>query len=167
LRRSVAAVLVLVVLAVPGCKKEEDKKNEVKRAIERTMRLSHDFAYLDQEGGNRIQVVGVVEDDFRHKARVVLNGAPVLDEVASDDALAIRFLDPEALGAFVDQAAATTAASAPALPTGGAPGVSVLDALRTRRWVLDPIGAPDLQGTAGDTRYAGEDPVFVALTASV
>ena len=161
MRRSVAGVLVLLVLAVPACKKEEDKKNEVKRAIDRTMRLSHDFAYLDQEGDDRIQVVGVVEDDFRHKARVVLNGAPVLDEVASDDALAIRFLEPAALPTFVDPAATGTAAVAP--PTGG---ISVLDALRTRRWVLDPTGAPDLQGTAGDTRAPAEAPVFDALTAS-
>ena len=161
MRRSVAGVLVLLVLAVPACKKEEDKKDEVKRAIDRTTRLSHDFAYLDQEGDNRIQVVGVVEDDFRHKARVVLNGAPVLDEVASDDALAIRFLEPGALTAFVDPAATTAAAVPP--PTGG---ISVLDALRTRRWVLDPTGAPDLQGTAGDTRAPAEDPVFDALTAN-
>ena len=155
--RLVSLLLLGAVLVAPACKKEEDKKDELKRALDTTLRLSREFAYLDQEGSTRIQVVGVVEDDFRHKARLSVDGAPVLDEVASDDALAMRFLDPQALGSFL-----TTGAAAPAAPASG--GIGVVDALRTRRWVLDPEGAPDLKGTAGDVRVAGDDPVFDALT---
>ena len=159
-RRILIPLLAFVVLVVPGCKREEDKKEEVKRALDRTVRLSRQFAYLDQAGTVRLQVVGVVEDDFRHKARLTLNGAPVLEEVASDDALAMRFLEPGALPNYL-VGGGTTAATA-FTPAPG--GIGVLDALRTRRWVLDPEGAPDYQGTAGDTRQPGEDPIFDALT---
>lgn len=163
MRRAVVLVVAAAVLLVPACKREEDKKEEVKRALDRTLALSREFAYVDQEGPRRIQVVGVVEDDYRHKARLTLNGAPVLEEVASDDALAMRFLEPTLLPDFL-VAGAGTAAGAPA--GGGGGGISVIDALRTRRWVLDPEGAPDLHGTGGDTRPPGEDPVFDSLTAT-
>jgi hypothetical protein len=151
------------VVALPGCKKEEDRKNEVRRAIDRTVALSRQFAYLDQEGDDRIQVVGLVEDDFRHKARLTVNGAPIVEEVASDDALAMRFLDPGALATFLSERATVATTATPATPAPR--GIGVLDALRTRRWVLDPEGAPDLKGTAGDARVQGQDPVFDALTA--
>lgn len=162
--RLVALLLAGLVLAAPACKKEEDAKDELRRDLDRTLRLSRQFAYLDQAGSTRIQVVGVVEDDFRYKARLTVDGAPVLDEVASDDALALRFLEPTALGSFLASGGAPAPTAEAAAPAPG--GIGVLDALRTRRWVLDPQGAPDLKGTAGDVRLPGEDPVFDALTAT-
>jgi hypothetical protein len=172
-RRCVGLVLVVVVmaLATAGCKKERDKKLEVKAAIDRTERLARKFVYVETTRAGRTKVGGIVEDDFRYKAQLVMNGQPVEEEVASDDALALRFLDPEQLPHFLDPARATAALSnpAPLTPgesTGASPGV-VLQALSTRHWVYDKVGAPQVLGGIGGTqsRAQGEDPVVDALTA--
>lgn len=175
IRRSLGLFLILSVIAgvTAGCKREKDKKLEVKAAIDRTERLARKFVYADTSQAARLQVAGIVEDDFRYKAQLVLNGKPIEEEVASDDALALRFLDPSRLPQFIDAARATDSISnttAGKGATAGTPQASpavVLQALSASRWVLDKVGAPQVLGGTGGTqaRTLGEDPVVDALTA--
>jgi hypothetical protein len=114
-----------------------------------------------------------VEDDFRYKARVAYDGFPVVDEVVSDDALAVRFVEPNRLPDFVrrpkkkQQGGTGVGSSQPTGPsTDDAPRAvdpKVLEALRARRWVLDKAGAPAVFGAAEESRLLGEDPVLDSL----
>ncbi|HZN15136.1 MAG TPA: hypothetical protein VFB78_12745 [Acidimicrobiales bacterium] len=162
-RRAVGLLLVLTAIALTttACRRERDQKLDVRAAIDRTERVAHRFAYIDTVGRIKTQVAGVVEDDFRYKARLTVNGLPVEDEVVSDDALAVRFLEPGALPGFlnVDNATAASAAAGRSAPQVALAGLS------TKRWVLDPVGAPQLAALATEKRVPGEDPVFDALTA--
>jgi hypothetical protein len=113
-------------------------------------------------------VSGVKEDDYRYKVALEVGGAKVSEEVVSDDALAVRFLDPAALPRFLNVDPAIAAAAAGPLPsattTKPTPQVA-LAGLARQRWVIDPVGAPPLGGLADDKRVQGDDPVFDALTA--
>jgi len=159
-RRLVGFVLVLTAVAMitTSCKREEDQKLAIGRFITATEQRSRKFVYLDQTRKVRTQVTGVVEDDFRYKTRLTVNGTPVEDEVTSDDALAVRFLAPDQLTNFL---------ASPSLAALGssAGALSPILALETRRWVLDKSGAPQLLASATDRRKEGDDPVFDSLTA--
>jgi hypothetical protein len=174
-RRSIGLVVVLIVIALgtASCKREKDKKLEVKAAIDRTERLSRKFAYADTSTAARIQVVGLVEDDFRFKAGLTINGQQVDEEVASDDAYATRFSDPSVLPLFLATAGGGVVSTLPSTQTSAgtsasdlAPPAVVLQALSTRHWVLDPTGAPQILGGVGGTqnRIQGQDPVVDGLT---
>ncbi len=162
MRRAAGLILVLTMIAaVTGaCKREKDQKFEVGKFITITEEKSRKFVYVDSTRGARTQVAGVVEDDFRYKTRLVMNGKQVEDEVASDDALAVRFLAPDELGRFlVSPGILNTPVSS------GSGGISPVLALQTQRWVLDKDGAPQLLTSATDRRKQGDDPVYDSLTA--
>ncbi|MCI0547348.1 MAG: hypothetical protein L0027_08690, partial [Candidatus Rokubacteria bacterium] len=179
---------LLGALLASGCGSATDAEARVRAALARTERLSHRFIYSedfkDEKAPRKTVVRGLVEDDFRYKARVFVAGREVLDEVVSDDALAVRFAEPariadfarrpkvkrggagvgaEALGAGarVEVPAAPDAPFTVAIPGSG----PALEALGSRRWVLDPAGAPAIFGSADDERRLGEDPVLDALDA--
>jgi hypothetical protein len=154
-RRAIALATIVAGLAglTSACKRDFGDRQVVRDAIARTERLARRFTYDDVLGSKKTEVRGVVQDDFRYKARLVVGGAPILDEVANDDALADRIVDPASLSLL----------EAPAGQTAATP--AVLTALSTQRWVLDPVGAPSLIPNADDKRKQGDDPVFDALTA--
>lgn len=146
LQRVVLAGALAVAVAACGGP-DSGAEEEVRAAIARTERGPRGFVFEEQPlDGSQVEVRGVIEDDFRYKARVLRDGAPAADYVVSDDAVAVRFLD---------QTAADAAAA-----RAGSPEVA--DALRARRWVLDPAGAPDV--TALEREETGTDPVLGALT---
>jgi hypothetical protein len=127
---------------------------------------------VEAAGGRRTSVQGLVEDDFRYKARVAYDSTPVVDEVVSDDALAVRFVEPDRLADFVrrpkkkQQGGTGVGSTQPAPAADDAPEAvdpKVLEALRARRWVLDKAGAPAVFGTPEDSRLLGEYPVLDAL----
>ncbi len=177
-RRVVGLVVVLVVIALSttSCKREKDKKLDVKAAIDRTERLSRNFVYSDVTKGSRVQVSGIIEDDFRFKALLTMNGNPIEEEVADDDAYAARFIDPSKLALFLANSASANASGStlPSISSGTtsgagsnlAPPAVVLEALNTRHWVLDPTGAPQVLGGVGGTerRIQGQDPIVDGLT---
>ncbi|MGH9011791.1 MAG: hypothetical protein ACRDYF_18380, partial [Acidimicrobiia bacterium] len=103
-----SGVLVVTALGLSGCKGATDAEKRVREALRNTEKVSNTFLYketvYDVRGAHETDVRGLVEDDFRYKARVALDGKPVLDEVVSDDALAVRFLDPAAMGRFLRKA---------------------------------------------------------------
>ncbi|HEX7165715.1 MAG TPA: hypothetical protein VF230_01920 [Acidimicrobiales bacterium] len=166
--RRVLAMCILLATAVTGlsaCGEGEDlHKEELLRIIAATRPLAHEFVYVDSPNtGTELRVVGLVEDAFRFKARLSVNGTPVKEEVAVDDALGVRFLDPGKIGLFVDEKKAGEGAK-PLKTADGKPLPSAIEALQAGRWVVDPTGAPSLVRRADIKRLEGEDPVLDALT---
>jgi hypothetical protein len=170
---------VAATLGLSACNGATDAEKRLREALRNTEKVSNTFLYTetvhDKAGDHATDVRGLVEDDFRYKARVAEDGKPVLDEVVSDDALAVRFLDPSALGRFLrqptktkqggsgvggngnNQAPATPEASGGGGTTPGEPPAA--DLLATRRWALDPAGAPAEFATAGTDQALGDDPI--------
>jgi len=150
-RRVRAGMIVGVVLLgafSAGCNRQDTLEEEVLGYISRTARLSNRYVYQEAIGDQSVIVRGLVEDDFRFKARVTRNDLDVLDQVVSDDALAVRFLDPSVLPQFLKEPSAET---------------TPLEALSQRRWVVDRAGAPPVGLPVTDPKYAGVDPVADSL----
>ena len=180
-RVGLCGLLVAATLGLSACNGATDAEKRLREALRNTEKLSNTFLYTetvhDKAGDHETDVRGLVEDDFRYKARVAEDGKPVLDEVVSDDALAVRFLDPAAMGRFLRKPAeakhgsgvggngggsnGTAATPDPATGAGGTtPGEpSAADLLATRRWVLDPAGAPAEFAAPGSDRTLGDDPI--------
>ncbi len=180
MRRILVLPLLVAALGLSACGSATDAERRLREALGRTERLSHRFIYSEtftsEKGAEeKTDVRGLVEDDFRYKARVAVGGRPVLDEVVSDDALYVRFLDPARIQDFLrkpkkqDKGGTGLGSDQPATPAE-LPGVRPADEgpgaaelLPTRRWVLDPAGAPAVFGSPDDSRLVGDDPVLDAL----
>ncbi len=149
LRTCVAALAATSILATSACAERDTTEEKALSFIDKTADLSNRYVYAEQVSGQKIVVRGLVEDDFRFKARLSVNDVDVLDEVVNDDALAVRFIDTSALPQFLDTSASS--------------GQSPLEILGQRRWVLDKSGAPPVGLSAVDRKYAGIDPVIDSL----
>ena len=160
-RVALTAALLPVAGGLSACSSETEGIREVQDAIQvtRLQPLRFRYTVTTPETG-AFQVQGLIEDDFRYKARLLRGSTPVFDEVVNDDAIAVRFADPELLGAYIDDEQRDIAD----LDTNLA-GVNVVSALQAKRWVLDYSGAPSLTDASRATRNRGTDPVFDALGA--
>ena len=179
-RIGLCGLLVVATLGLSACNGATDAEKRLREAIRNTEKLSNTFLYAetvhDKAGDHETDVRGLVEDDFRYKARVAEDGKPVLDEVVSDDALAVRFLDPAQMSRFLRKPVKANqggtgvggngngqgvATPEPAGNQGGAtPGEpSAAELLGTRRWVLDPAGAPSTNAVANTDQTLGDDPI--------
>lgn len=166
-RLGLAMASMILVTGVGACGDRDDLRDEVLGYVSQSARSSARYVYVDErfddpisdQRGRRIEVQGLREDDFRFKARVLFDDAEGFDEVVSDDALAMRFIEPNRLSAFVNKEKLAEVD----LETDRE-GVGVLDALRSRRWVTDDSAAPSL--TVGERKLEeiGVDPVLDALT---
>jgi hypothetical protein len=175
-----SGVLVVTALGLSGCKGATDAEKRLREALHNTEKLSNTFLYQetvhDKAGNHETDVRGLVEDDFRYKARVASDGKPVLDEVVSDDAIAVRFLDPESMGRFLRKPSTAKqggsgvgGSGAPAPDAGAGAGAggssrtpgepSAAEILTSRRWLLDASGAPSAFGAAKTDQTLGDDPV--------
>jgi len=146
-----------LIAVAPACSRDVRALEELRAAINRTEQLSNRFLYNEVAEGRKLVVQGIVEDDLRYKARLSVNGQVALDEVVVDDALADRFVAPELLQSYVRKGAQPPAAE------GG--GISLVQALRESRWVLDTTGAPAVLPGAEERSELGDDPIFDALNA--
>lgn len=154
-----ALVLLVLVGAGAACAEEESGLREVQKAIDATRLEAARFVYtVSTPESGAFQVQGLVEDDFRYKARLLRGEEPVYDEVVRDDAIAVRFAAPSLLGAFIDDSQRGEAELDTDLR-----GITVVDALEAKRWVLDPAGAPSPTDPSRALRNVGKDPVFDAL----
>ncbi len=180
--RRVPPLMIVATLGLAGCSSEATTTEKTLRAaLAKTEHLAHRFVYretfVSEEAAKReTEVQGLVEDDLRYKARVSVGGVAVLDEAVSDDALAVRLIQPTALQGFLRQptekgkggsGVGSTEPGAPEAPTPIASGDEAPDpvaALRSRRWVLDKAGAPAVfSANPAEERGLGEDPVLDAL----
>ena len=158
-RRLAGSLLCATVLAglLAGCGgRDDDDIQAVRDAMARTGRLAKRIVYTEDAGDRSVQVQGIVEDDLRYKARLVLDGTPAYDEVVRDDSIAARMADPAAFDLF-------------ARPTSGRETTvqddldAVVSALLSRHWVVDPAGAPNLLAVANLDRTIGDDPIYDSL----
>jgi hypothetical protein len=158
-RVAVVASVLALTAGLGACSEEELGRRDVQAALDATRLLPHRFVYTvsTPEAGS-FQVQGLVEDDFRYKARLRRGSTTVFDEVVNDDAIAVRFAEPDLLGAYIDESQRAVAELDTDLT-----GVTVVDALQAKRWVLDPAGAPSLTDQTRAARNQGKDPVFDAL----
>jgi len=176
----VGALVALLGLTIvlPACGKPNEQKLKLQAAIRRTDALAFRFVYEDRrpelpsflvpptkpgEPTGPVPkdsiVQGLIEDDFRYKARVALDGNGAFEKVVSDDTLAMRFLDPARLPSLVDRSVLGIANTKTDVP-----GVSVVEALKAQRWVVDPVGAPSLVGITNADRKLGIDPINDSLS---
>lgn len=168
-KRVVAVLVALaIVVTLPACGKRRGDRERLLDYTRATQRMAARYVYVDERfenvltgaSGRKIEVQGLREDDFKFKARVLFDDKDGFDEVVADDTLAMRFLDPAALTPFVNK----DQLSKVDLKTG-IEGVSVIDVLRSRRWVLDQSAAPSITVGARKASEIGKDPVLDALTA--
>jgi hypothetical protein len=154
-RRLVAGLIAVGMLAAgPACAKKNENKEALIKLVLKSAHTSGVFRYSDQSPRSPLspsktaQVRGVIEDDFRYKARLTIDSKDVIDEVVNDDALAVRFVDPAYIPNF----------TAP----GGKP--DTLKALAARYWITDAKGAPEVGGAAIQDQILGVDPIVDALS---
>ena len=160
MRRLVRFAVVAAVAAVlPGCGREDSAGDELRAAISATREEAAQFVYTDERPDESVRVAGVVEDDFRFKALVSLGDKPAYEEVVSDDALALRFLDPQRLTRLVDGPRAAQADRSTEIQ-----GVDVGQVLQSGRWLVDPDGAPPVAAAFATAEDLGKDPVFDAVS---
>lgn len=169
-RLAILPVALMLAASMTACGNREEVRDEVLGALHRTQQLPYRFTYIDDRtenvlpGGTPVlpdaEVQGLVEDDFRFKARVSLNGSTAFDEVVRDDLLAVRFLDPGRLGVLVNKQKVSEENTKTELEN-----VDSLQVLESRRWVVDETAAPIV--TVGRVREdaLGRDPVIDAITA--
>ncbi|HUF33185.1 MAG TPA: hypothetical protein VMN58_08275 [Acidimicrobiales bacterium] len=149
-------MVALAAAALAGCGSNDDDADVLRDALRATETMARSFVYVEDAGGERAEVRGLVEDDFRFKTRLAIAGRPVSEEVVSDDARAMRFLDARRLADVVRNPTAGQAET-------DREGVTVIDALRSGRWVSDPTGAAPTVTTAAEFELQGVDHVRDAL----
>lgn len=154
------AVVVLLALVAAACGEAENEPREVFDAVDAARGEPYRYVYIDERPDARIEVRGLVEDDFRYKARLTVDGSETLDEVVRDDAIAVRFLDADAIGDYVDEAARGQVDDETSVE-----GVDTLSVLATGRWVIDRVGAPSLTAAErGQADPEKRDPVFESFS---
>lgn len=158
-RTCASAALLALALVVTACGEDVNRAADVRAAIDEARLSSYRFTYSETNPEKSFVVKGLVEDDFRYKAHLELDGDDVLDEIAVDDALAVRAYDPSFLKDFVDDDVRTAVDSSTNIE-----GIDVLSALAAKRWVLDPVGAPSQTSPDRGLAKIGGDPVFDAFS---
>lgn len=156
--------------SLASCGSRDEIKEEVLRALHVTENLAYRYVYVDDRSPNLIpdappplpdvEVQGLVEDDFRFKARVALNKVTAFDEVVHDDLLAVRFLEPGRLGILVNKEKISEENTKTEID-----GVDSLTVLQSRRWVVDESAAPIVTVGRVQEKTLGQDPVLDAITA--
>lgn len=153
-RLFVGFVLLSLVAAACGKGGRVELLRTVNRSIDRTRTTPHAFVYTEHllDSNRTIQINGEMQDDFRSSATMSINGKPVLQQVVSDDALAMRVLDKDAVKPFMTAVKRQSDYAAKALNDG--------------KWVIDHQGAPPLVApkTTASTIAIGADPLIDAST---
>jgi len=158
-RVRLVAVVALAALALVACNRRDTFLDEVLDAVDSARQQAATFVYTDLRPDGTLRVQGVIEDDFRYKAAVEIDGTPAYEQIVFDDTLAVRFLDPAHLRSVLS-ARATEADLSTELE-----GFTALDVLRSGRWVLDDSGAPLVSAISTAVGDLGRDPVLDAVTA--
>ncbi|MGI8792090.1 MAG: hypothetical protein ACR2H3_02750 [Acidimicrobiales bacterium] len=159
-RLSILLALLVTVTGMSACGDSQTREEELLEAIVASQNLAAQYLYTDerpadalaQRPATLIEVKGLEQDDFRYKSRVAIDGVDRYDELVRDDALAMRFIDPALIPNFLNRGSRSS------LKTN-VEGLSVLEALRTRRWVVDPLGAPAPVAPRVEAKRIGTDPV--------
>lgn len=144
MRTKLSGLLVVALLAMVACGREENIESFVIGQVTRAQEGSLEYRYTEETEDRTIEVRGQVEDSIRHSETLLVDGQNVMERVVHDDVLALQVKVPDQ----VPQLAAPDPAD-----------LAVAEALRGGQWVIDPSGAP-AEGTAGESvESAGADPL--------
>lgn len=148
--RLAALVLAIGVITV-ACGDKQLQRSELLSALRRTAATARKFTVTQTIGDQVVVVDAEIADDFQYRATLTVDGDPLLEQIVSDDALAIRVLDRDRL--------------ASAIASGSPTGKPESDAaLREGRWVVDKSGAPALNETRRrGGPVGGRDPIGEAM----
>lgn len=128
--KSLLAALAVLGLLATGCSRVERDIQTVRRALDRTEGGPHAFRFIEKAEKRTIEVSVEVEDSFRSRTMLAMDGVPLLEQVVVDDALALRLLAPDRWN-----------------PAAGTPLEPILG---SGRWVVDPAGAPAVFQPSGE-----------------
>lgn len=164
-RMSGMLAVALVALGLGACgEKATGPRDDLLGFIAKTEKVPRRFVYTDEDvKARKVTVEGVVQDDFRHKERLSVAGAPAVDSIVSDDTLALLVRNPDELGRLVNPKPPTPD------PEDPLTSVDTLALLRTGSWVVDPAGAPPLDAKpvtdelGREKESIGEDPLKDSL----
>lgn len=129
--RRLFAFVLLSGLVATGCGSGSALGEDVRlvrSALERTDAKGRTFTYTEISSDQRVEIRGKEADDLRYRGLVTIDGEEVFEGIISDDAFALRLVDP---------------ARAPAVvATAMAEDEVVGQALQEGRWVVDHTAAP-------------------------
>lgn len=145
-RRMVALLLALLALGMGTCgsRGSSIQTKELPEFAEQTRLASYRFTGHRELAGHRVDIQGLVEDDYRYQASVLLDGTPVYDEVVVDNRRYVRLLAPNKI---------VPADLLPELPSLHPTWSSLVGGV----WVVDAEGAPP-------EFTAGANPINAPLT---
>ena len=84
----------LLAVASIACGQPHQDLADVRRAMTSTENASHVYQYTDTAGGRSVSVTVALQDSFRSRASLAVNGQPLLDEALVDDGIGLRLLTP-------------------------------------------------------------------------
>jgi hypothetical protein len=123
-RLAFVALLSLTAVSCAGLTTDEQR---VLAWLDELSTRPHQFSFVETAGGVEFRVTGTVEDDFRRTATLSLDGVDVMEQIVSDDGLALRVLEPDLARGLSDLADPDS-----------------VTALESGQWVVDHVGAPDM-----------------------
>lgn len=150
--RRVFPLLLVGLLVAPACGEPFRPRERTLGFVTTTERLAKQYVYTEEAAGKKVAVSGRIEDALRYQQTLRLEGSDVLEEIVSDDTIAVRVMDAVKLPAF---ASGTVAAGEHPL---------VIETLRSGGWVLNPSGAPPLEGSKVGEGGPGADPLLDAVS---
>jgi hypothetical protein len=163
-RRRLVVLLLVVAILASGCSKKKYDSFKVVDFVDATVPHSYRISYEVTEGKTKVDVQGIIQDDFRYKLQLSLGDEPAAEQVVVDDAVALRFFDSKLVSGYTDPAVTGKVKT-----DTDVPGATVFDALGAGRWVLDDAGAPSpILETLAEGEKGVEtpkDPLFDARTA--
>jgi hypothetical protein len=157
IRRLLATALILAAALGGACTRAVTEKDRLLAAIDSTEKLARTFDYQETAAGHRVDVRGVVHDDFRYSEDATLDGQPLAQQVVYDDARAFRIEDPQQLAAFLSVSHAGYSSQDASAAIASLPA-----ALKQGRWVVDPKGVVGLSQPSS-IPDPGVDPLVDAL----
>jgi hypothetical protein len=128
--RRVAALVLCAATLVSACTTAGAKgaARSLPELADRTSRLARQFTHRVRIVGHELVITGFVEDSYRYRASVAVDGTPAYEEVVADDARYVRVLSPSLVAIGADPATLAAVHPAYAAALGGG-------------WVVDPKGA--------------------------
>ncbi|HUZ43141.1 MAG TPA: hypothetical protein VMU63_01960 [Acidimicrobiales bacterium] len=162
-------MLTVASVTLAGCQSNEAVYHQVVGDLARTAALPKQFVWIHQTLTGTQSVSAEYEDPYRYDELYSQGGQAAWEEVVRDDAVADRFLDPQAVGNFFASSGSagspptvTPGAAGPSTGSNGAPNVAA-SALIARHWVLDPTGAPQLPSVGSEIQAEKTDPFYASL----
>lgn len=147
--RTGAGVALCLVLAGSACSAStgaDSPEGILLRHLDRADKTSLAFRYAEETEEQNLRVDGVIADDHRMTGTVRIDGAEAYEFIVSDDALALRFLSPQAALPVADRV--------------------LSQALEEGRWAIDYVGAPPVVAPVSreGTIRTGQSPVTDVLS---